>query len=139
LPEIAMKPADAYDQLVRGEVEAVSIDALDGRIAAVMLVPYPPGIPLIMPGERFTESTRSIIDYLKFARTFDSSFPGFVADVHGLQHEDEGNGRHYTVDCIRNEDLSQYATGHKSDLPRAVGASRRRRFCRLHLGQRFQF
>jgi arginine decarboxylase len=101
LPEVAMKPAHAYDQMVRGEVEAVSIDALDGRIAAVMLVPYPPGIPLIMPGERFTEATRSIIDYLAFARTFDSSFPGFVADVHGLQHEDEGNGRQYTVDCIK--------------------------------------
>lgn len=101
LPQIAMKPADAYDQLVRGEVEAVSIDALPGRIAAVMLVPYPPGIPLIMPGERFTESTRSIIDYLAFARTFDSSFPGFVADVHGLQHEDDGSGRCYTVDCIK--------------------------------------
>ena len=35
---------------LRGEVEAVSIDALSGRVAAVMLVPYPPGIPLIMPG-----------------------------------------------------------------------------------------
>ncbi len=101
LPEIAMKPAHAYDQLVRGEVEAVPIDELEGRVAAVMLVPYPPGIPLIMPGERFTEATRSIIDYLKFARTFDSSFPGFVADVHGLQHEDEGNGRQYTVDCVK--------------------------------------
>ena len=100
LPEVAMKPADAYDHLVRGEVEAVSIDALQGRIAAVMLVPYPPGIPLIMPGERFTESTRSIIDYLAFARAFDSSFPGFVADVHGLQHEEQGDGRVYTVDCI---------------------------------------
>lgn len=100
LPEIAMKPADAYNQLVRGEVEAVPIDQLQGRIAAVMLVPYPPGIPLIMPGERFTQTTRSIIDYLKFARTFDCSFPGFVADVHGLQHRDSPNGRSYTVDCI---------------------------------------
>lgn len=54
LPEIAIKPADAYDRLVRGEVEAVPIDQLQGRIAAVMLVPYPPGIPLIMPGERFS-------------------------------------------------------------------------------------
>jgi arginine decarboxylase len=78
--EIAMKPADAYDQLVRGEVEAVP-SMPGGRIAAVMLVPYPPGIPLIMPGERFTESTRSIIDYLKFARTFDSSFPGLSRDA----------------------------------------------------------
>lgn len=101
LPEVAMKPADAYDHLVRGDVEAVPIDQLQGRIAAVMLVPYPPGIPLIMPGERFTEATRSIIDYLAFARTFDISFPGFVADVHGLQHEDAGSGRCYTVDCIR--------------------------------------
>ncbi|MNP08000.1 Lysine decarboxylase, constitutive [compost metagenome] len=101
LPEVVMKPADAYDKLVRGEVEAVPIDQLLGRVAAVMLVPYPPGIPLIMPGERFTEATRSIIDYLSFARTFDSGFPGFVADVHGLQHEDLGQGRYYTVDCIK--------------------------------------
>ena len=97
LPEVAMKPADAYDKLVRGEVEAVLVEQLEGRIAAVMLVPYPPGIPLIMPGERFTSETRSIIDYLHFARTFDRRFPGFDADVHGLQREE---GR-YTVDCIR--------------------------------------
>lgn len=97
LPEVAIKPADAYNQLVRGEVEAVPIEQLQGRIAAVMLVPYPPGIPLIMPGERFTAQTRSIIDYLAFARTFDRSFPGFDADVHGLQRE-EGI---YTVDCIK--------------------------------------
>ncbi|MGH8433014.1 MAG: Orn/Lys/Arg decarboxylase N-terminal domain-containing protein [Pseudomonas sp.] len=101
LPEIAMKPADAYNQLVRGEVEAVPIDQLQGRIAAVMLVPYPPGIPLIMPGERFTKTTRSIIDYLEFARTFDRSFPGFDTDVHGLQHQDGPSGRCYTVDCIK--------------------------------------
>ncbi|MFG0721189.1 Orn/Lys/Arg decarboxylase N-terminal domain-containing protein [Pseudomonas sp. GLN_6] len=97
LPEVAIKPADAYNQLVRGEVEAVPIEQLEGRIAAVMLVPYPPGIPLIMPGERFTAQTRSIIDYLAFARTFDRSFPGFDADVHGLQREDGV----YTVDCIK--------------------------------------
>ncbi|PTQ73713.1 Orn/Lys/Arg decarboxylase N-terminal domain-containing protein [Pseudomonas sp. GV071] len=101
LPEVAIKPADAYNHLVRGEVEAVPIDQLIGRIAAVMLVPYPPGIPLIMPGERFTEATRSIIDYLAFARTFDRSFPGFDTDVHGLQHEDSPQGRCYTVDCIK--------------------------------------
>ncbi|MNP30947.1 Biodegradative arginine decarboxylase [compost metagenome] len=97
LPEVAMSPARAYDLMVKGEVEAVPIENLLGRVAAVMLVPYPPGIPLIMPGERFTEATHSILDYLAFARAFDSGFPGFVADVHGLQHE---TGR-YTVDCIK--------------------------------------
>lgn len=96
LPELAIKPADAYDRLVRGEVEAVPIDQLQGRIAAVMLVPYPPGIPLIMPGERFTAVTRSIHDYLAFARTFDQAFPGFDIDVHGLQTE----AGEYCVDCL---------------------------------------
>ncbi|MNZ36511.1 Lysine decarboxylase, constitutive [compost metagenome] len=97
LPEVALSPARAYDHMVRGEVEAVPIEALLGRVAAVMLVPYPPGIPLIMPGERFTEATRSILDYLAFARAFNSGFPGFVADVHGLQSE----AGSYTVDCVK--------------------------------------
>ncbi|MDH1263645.1 Orn/Lys/Arg decarboxylase N-terminal domain-containing protein [Pseudomonas sp. GD03944] len=99
LPEVALMPADAYNQLVRGEVEAVPIEQLEGRIAAVMLVPYPPGIPLIMPGERFTAQTRSILDYLAFARTFAERFPGFDADVHGLQRQEEDGA--YTVDCIK--------------------------------------
>ncbi|MFI8481080.1 Orn/Lys/Arg decarboxylase N-terminal domain-containing protein [Pseudomonas sp. NPDC078700] len=101
LPEVAIKPADAYNQLVRGEVEAVPVNQLEGRVAAVMLVPYPPGIPLIMPGERFTPATRAIIDYLEFARRFDNSFPGFDADVHGLQRQEEAGEVTYTVDCIR--------------------------------------
>jgi len=46
-------------------------------------------------------ATRSIIDYLEFARTFDRSFPGFDSDVHGLQHQDSPDGRCYTVDCIK--------------------------------------
>ena len=45
LPEMAMRPADAYERLVRGRVESVEIDHLAGRTLAVMLVPYPPGIP----------------------------------------------------------------------------------------------
>ncbi|OLS63281.1 Orn/Lys/Arg family decarboxylase [Pseudomonas putida] len=101
LPEAVMKPSMAYDKLVRGDVEAVPIEQLLGRVAAVMLVPYPPGIPLIMPGERFTEATRSILDYLAFARAFDTGFPGFVADVHGLQHEEIEGVRVYTVDCVK--------------------------------------
>ena len=45
LPEIAMRPADAYDRLVRGRLESVEIDKLMGRTLGVMVVPYPPGIP----------------------------------------------------------------------------------------------
>jgi arginine decarboxylase len=100
LPEMAMRPAEAYDKLVRGQVESVEIDDLMGRILAVMLVPYPPGIPLIMPGERVTKETKSIQDYLLYARDFDRKFPGFETDIHGLRFEPIADGRRYLVDCV---------------------------------------
>ena len=65
-----------------------------------LLTPYPPGIPLLIPGEVFT---RKIVDYLKFTRNFNAKFPGFATDVHGLVHEvdeETGRGRYY-VDCVK--------------------------------------
>ncbi|MBX9961795.1 MAG: arginine/lysine/ornithine decarboxylase [Burkholderiales bacterium] len=101
LPEMAMRPADAYERLVRGRVESVEIDHLAGRTLGVMVVPYPPGIPVIMPGEKLTPATRSIQDYLLYAREFDGKFPGFETDIHGLRFEPKaGGGRRYLVDCI---------------------------------------
>ena len=96
-----MKPADAYDHLVHGRVEPIPIERLKGRVTAVMVVPYPPGIPLIMPGERLSKATKSIQDYLLYAREFDTKFPGFETDIHGLRFEPvEGGGRRYLVDCL---------------------------------------
>ena len=103
LPEMALRPADAYDRLVKGKIESVEIDNLMNRILAVMIVPYPPGIPLIMPGERITQSTKSIQDYLLYARDFDSKFPGFETDIHGLRFAPGDGGRRYLVDCIAGE------------------------------------
>jgi arginine decarboxylase len=100
LPEIAMRPVDAYEKFVRGQVESVEIDNLMDRILAVMVVPYPPGIPLIMPGERLTAATKSIQDYLLYARDFDRKFPGFETDIHGLRFDSSGDSRRYLVDCI---------------------------------------
>ncbi|WP_095084438.1 Orn/Lys/Arg decarboxylase N-terminal domain-containing protein [Mesorhizobium sophorae] len=100
LPEMALRPADAYENLVRGQVESVEIDGLMGRTLAVMVVPYPPGIPLIMPGERLTKATKSIHDYLLYARDFDTKFPGFETDIHGLRFEPTPTGRRYLIDCI---------------------------------------
>ena len=74
---------------------------LMGRTLAVMVVPYPPGIPLIMPGERMTATSKSIQDYLLYARDFDQKFPGFETDIHGLRFEPAAGGRRYLVDCIK--------------------------------------
>lgn len=97
----AMKPSDAYAKMAHREVERVSIDELEGRVTGVLLTPYPPGIPLLIPGERFN---RMIVDYLKFAREFNAEFPGFETYVHGLAQDigPDGQPRYY-VDCIRED------------------------------------
>ncbi|HSH87238.1 MAG TPA: arginine/lysine/ornithine decarboxylase, partial [Methylophilus sp.] len=77
----AMKPTDAFSKMAHREIERVAIDDLEERVTAVLLTPYPPGIPLLIPGERFN---KVIVNYLKFAREFNEKFPGFETDNHGL-------------------------------------------------------
>ena len=97
----AMKPSDAFAHIARRETERVDIDQLEGRITTALLTPYPPGIPLLIPGERFN---RKIVQYLKFTRQFNASFPGFATDVHGLVEDEGGIEGRYYVDCVRNAD-----------------------------------
>lgn len=104
LPEPVITPAEAYDRLVQGKVERVSIDALDGRIAATMIVPYPPGIPTIMPGERFGGANKAILESLRIAREQNQHFPGFESDVHGLLVEIDHEGeQHYVVEVLTRD------------------------------------
>ncbi|MBL8469536.1 arginine/lysine/ornithine decarboxylase [Methyloversatilis discipulorum] len=97
--EPAMKPADAWAKMAHREIDRVAIDELEGRITSVLLTPYPPGIPLLIPGERFN---RTIVNYLRFAREFNRAFPGFETDIHGLVGTGEGDALDYAVDCVRD-------------------------------------
>ena len=94
----AMKPADAFAKMAHREIERVPIDELEGRVTSVLLTPYPPGIPLLIPGERFN---KTVVQYLRFAREFNDRFPGFETDVHGLVKEERDGRIHYYVDCVR--------------------------------------
>jgi len=93
----AMKPTDAFAKMAHRKIDRVAIDELEGRITAVLLTPYPPGIPLLIPGERFN---KIIVNYLKFAREFNERFPGFETDVHGLVKQMEDGKAIYYVDCV---------------------------------------
>ena len=95
----AMKPSDAYAQIARRNTERVSVDALEGRITTSLLTPYPPGIPLLVPGEVFN---KKIVDYLKFAREFNVQCPGFETDIHGMVEEVGDDGvKRYFADCVK--------------------------------------
>lgn len=94
----AMTPAEAWSHMAHRTVERVSIDELEGRVTAMLVTPYPPGIPLLIPGEQYN---KTIVNYLKFVRAFNRRFPGFESDVHGLVKEEVNGREEYFVDVVK--------------------------------------
>ncbi|MBS3809361.1 MAG: hypothetical protein KGY38_04320 [Desulfobacterales bacterium] len=101
IPDQAMKPAEAYHAVVRKNVEYVDLDDMLDRIPAVMVVPYPPGIPVMMGGEIMDSKAEPIYEYLKALQDFENLFPGYESDIHGVERvEREGKNCFRTL-CIR--------------------------------------
>jgi arginine decarboxylase len=101
LPTPVLTPAEAFSRLVQGEVELVPLDKLDGRVAAVLCVLYPPGIPVIVPGERFDTEVHSIVSYLQVLEEWGSVFPGFENEMQGVERIGGERGRpSFGVYCV---------------------------------------
>lgn len=90
LPEMRMTPHQAYQQQVKGNVETVEIDALLNRVSANMILPYPPGVPLVMPGETITEESRAVLDFMLMLCSIGRHYPGFETDIHGAKLGEDG-------------------------------------------------
>ena len=90
LPEMEVTPHEAHQQLLRFNTETIYIKDLLNRTSAVMVLPYPPGIPLIMPGERITKASHAVLDYLLLLQDLGLAFPGFECDIHGVTLDAEG-------------------------------------------------
>ncbi len=86
-----LTPAQTYQKLLRQETEKMRFNEMAGRIAAVMLVPYPPGIPMSMPGERLGGPESPVIKLILAMEEFGKRFPGFEREVHGIETDAEGN------------------------------------------------
>jgi ornithine decarboxylase len=91
-PELAISPEDAYEALVANNVDYVPLDGIKGRISATLALIYPPGIGVVVPGERWDKRAQPMLDYfLAFQESF-NRFPGFNYEVQGVYQERE-NGR----------------------------------------------
>ena len=91
-PELAMLPKDAYEALVANDVDYVPLAQVKGRIAATLALIYPPGIGVIVPGERWDDKAQPMLDYFfAFQESF-NRFPGFNYEVQGVFQE-RANGR----------------------------------------------
>ena len=86
-PRVVMTPAAGYQELLRGRTRAVPLGEAPGRIAAVIVVPSVPGIPIALPGERIGPNGCAAIRYLQGLEVFNRTFPGFAYEVHGVEHD----------------------------------------------------
>jgi len=97
LPKPSMTPDAAYQQLVRGQIEHVPLEKLANRVLATSVVPYPPGIPMLMPGETTGAANGPYLGYLRALWAWDRKFPGFGHDTHGV----ENRAGTYYVQCLK--------------------------------------
>jgi len=99
LPTPVMTPNAAYQKLIRGQIEHVPLDELANRVLATSVVPYPPGIPMLMPGEVTGAADGPYLSYLRALWSWDRRFPGFGHDTHGVENR-EGV---YYVQCLTKD------------------------------------
>ena len=86
-PAMAMSSKDAYEALVANNVDYIPLEKIRGRIAATLALIYPPGIGVVVPGERWDERAQPMLDYfLAFQESF-NRFPGFNYEVQGVYQE----------------------------------------------------
>jgi arginine decarboxylase len=90
-PEGVLTPAQTYQKLLRNGTEKVKFSEMAGRVAGVMLVPYPPGIPLSMPGERLGVIDSPVMRLVLAFEEFGKRFPGFEREVHGIEVDGQGD------------------------------------------------
>ena len=64
-----MSPQDAF----YADKESLPIMETDGRICSEFVMCYPPGIPILAPGERIT---KDILDYIQYAKEKGCSMTG---------------------------------------------------------------
>jgi ornithine decarboxylase len=83
-PTIAMTPQAATQSFIRNEVDFLPIHDIHNRIAATLALVYPPGIGVIVPGERYDERARPMLDYLIMFEQAANLFPGFDSEIQGI-------------------------------------------------------
>jgi arginine decarboxylase len=100
LPVAKLTPAEVYRRLVRRRTERLPLSEMAERTATVMVVPYPPGIPILMPGESAGAADGPLLEYLGALEAFDRRFPGFEHDIHGVERDANGT---YAIECLTLE------------------------------------
>lgn len=100
IPETVFSSAETYQKLVRGKTEKLKVEEVENQVSGHLLVPYPPGIPILMPGERLGSKESPHIKFLLNLQEFSQRFPGFGHEIHGIEVDEEGI---FWMRCVKKE------------------------------------
>ncbi len=84
-PKAALTGRSAHQAFLKGARERVPLSEAKGRVSLEMILPYPPGITVLEPGEVWTDEALS---YFLFLQKYKSAFPDFSPEILGVH----GNG-----------------------------------------------
>ena len=76
-----MTPAEADKLFMKNEGELVDLDEIEGRVALEGALPYPPGVFIVAPGEKWQKID---VDYFKILMGVIDKFPGFDPEIQGV-------------------------------------------------------
>lgn len=86
LPKAALTGRSAHQAFLRGERERVPLCEAKGRVSLEMILPYPPGITVLEPGEVWTDE---VLSYFLFLQKYSSTFPDFSPEILGVHGKGE--------------------------------------------------
>lgn len=89
-PKMAMQPQEAHFEFIRGHVELVPLEKVEGRIAAEGALPYPPGVLCCVPGEVWGDA---VLQYFLALEEGINRMPGFSPELQGVYIQQDADGR----------------------------------------------
>lgn len=95
-PKAALTGRNAHQAFLKGARERVPLLKAKGRVSLEMILPYPPGITVLEPGEVWTDEALS---YFLFLQKYKSAFPDFSPEILGVH----GNGNDAYVWVLKNQ------------------------------------
>lgn len=85
-PKAALTGRSAHQAFLKGERERVPLCEAKGRVSLEMILPYPPGITVLEPGEVWTDE---VLSYFLFLQKYSSTFPDFSPEILGVHGKGE--------------------------------------------------
>ena len=80
-PKAALTGRSAHQAFLKGARERVPLSEAKGRVSLEMILPYPPGITVLEPGEVWTDE---VLSYFLFLQKYSSTFPDFSPEILGV-------------------------------------------------------